>query len=617
MTALLIGGACAAGLPALASGAIAWRPCADAPHYGCARLSVPADPAGVVPGRISLSIRRLPAALGGRGDAVVALAGGPGQAALPFAQDAAQEVAPALAHRDLIVFDQRGTGTSDALRCSAFEHVSAVLLENPPGSLVARCAQQIGPLRNLYTTEDSVADIEAVRAAAGYARLVLFGISYGTKVALDYARAHPSHVESLVLDSTMAADGPDVYSRSTFAAIGRILTQLCAGGTCAGITSSATGDLAALAAALRMGPMHALVVDSHGAAVRVSTTVDDLVNILVAGDLDPTLRADFPGAVRSALLGDAAPLARLKERVLAQSSSSEGIDIPLNVATTCEDLAFSWDRGAPTAQRLGQAQSALSALPAATFAPFDTGTALNFSPVLNCAAWPYDGTQPPPSGGTLADVPTLILSGEADLRTPTEDAQSVAAQIPGSWLVAVPHSGHSVLGSELGSCGERAVRAFFGSRRPVRCPYVPLPALELPTPVAPQSLSEVSPLRGVAGLTGRTVHAVAQTLQDTARQFELAYLDALNNGSSPSHLAVGGLRGGWAHLDASGTIDLHAVSYVPGVTVSGTAGSTGDSLRVGGPAGARGVLHALSRSVLSGSLGGRRVRIDVAALAGG
>jgi pimeloyl-ACP methyl ester carboxylesterase len=39
------------------------------------------------------------------------------------------------------------------------------------------------PRRGLYTTAQTVDDIEALRVANGYGKLVLYGVSYGTKVA--------------------------------------------------------------------------------------------------------------------------------------------------------------------------------------------------------------------------------------------------------------------------------------------------------------------------------------------------------------------------------------------------------------------------------------------------
>ena len=67
--------------------------------------------------------------------------------------------------------------------------------------LFEQCAMEIGPARGGFTSEESVADIEALRVAGGYQKLVLYGTSYGTKVALEYAQQYPQNVEALVLDS--------------------------------------------------------------------------------------------------------------------------------------------------------------------------------------------------------------------------------------------------------------------------------------------------------------------------------------------------------------------------------------------------------------------------------
>jgi pimeloyl-ACP methyl ester carboxylesterase len=80
-----------------------------------------------------------------------------------------EAIAPALATRDLVVFDQRGTGTSGPLTCPAFEDPDA----NLTTALLVTCATQLGVQRGFYETDDSVADIEAIRQALGYSQLVL------------------------------------------------------------------------------------------------------------------------------------------------------------------------------------------------------------------------------------------------------------------------------------------------------------------------------------------------------------------------------------------------------------------------------------------------------------
>ena len=74
-----------------------------------------------------------------------------------------------------------------------------------------------------------------MRQALGVDKIALFGVSYGTKHALAYALAHPTHVERLLLDSevlpdrdpldTIAPDDPDLDQR------------ICTNNVCPGIAA--------------------------------------------------------------------------------------------------------------------------------------------------------------------------------------------------------------------------------------------------------------------------------------------------------------------------------------------------------------------------------------------
>src|SRR5207245_2813147 len=71
-----------------------------------------------------------------------------------------------------------------------------------------------GPGRRFYATRDHAEDLESVRVALGAGRIGLFGVSYGTKLALAYALAHPDAVERIVLDSVVAPAYPDPFERN-------------------------------------------------------------------------------------------------------------------------------------------------------------------------------------------------------------------------------------------------------------------------------------------------------------------------------------------------------------------------------------------------------------------
>jgi pimeloyl-ACP methyl ester carboxylesterase len=597
--------ACPAGVPA---------------SFACATVTVPLDRGGQLPGTVELKVERKLTGLSPSRDAVLALAGGPGQSALGLGEFIAKAIAPALGSRDLLVFDQRGTGESGPLSCPALSSQSEVEHAQSIGELVGRCAQQLGPARGDYTSQESVADIEALRQAGGYEKLVLYGTSYGTKVALEYAERYPQHVEALVLDSVVPTSGPEPFAVGTFQAIGGALGELCSNRACAGITSNPLADLARLAAQLRKHALSGSVYDGVGRrhAVRLSET--SLLGILQAGDLNPALRALLPAAVVSALHHDPDPLLRLE--LLSEGlipnvpgkrpvESSESIDETLFVDTSCEELPFPWQRSAQAPTRLAEALGSLRGMPSGDFYPFDASTALSASLVSVCASWP-DASPPPPAQSPLPGVPTLILSGAQDLRTPTANARSVAALIPGSQLLVVPFTGHSVLGSDFSGCAEQAVGAFFGGT-PVQ-PCGPTPNTFSPTPITPTKLTYIHPPAVLPGKPGQTLTAVLDTILDLNRQVIGATLQA--NAELPIGSSFGGLRGGYARLESSKVV-LHEFSFVSGVQLSGVfpvkAGQLQTAtIRISGPAASPGSVRVGSGKTVSGTLGHRRFQVDIA-----
>src|SRR4051812_3290495 len=142
--------------------------CGGSKLFECGRMTVPLDRTGTVPGRVSLFVMRVSARR--RGGAtrppVVVLAGGPGQSAssaFAFTVNGQlfEELNPLYRNRDLVIYDQRGTGRSGLLRCHRLEHSN--LLD--AGDAAADCAQRLGPRRAFYTSRDSADDIDALRAA--------------------------------------------------------------------------------------------------------------------------------------------------------------------------------------------------------------------------------------------------------------------------------------------------------------------------------------------------------------------------------------------------------------------------------------------------------------------
>jgi pimeloyl-ACP methyl ester carboxylesterase len=578
--------------------------------FACARLSVPLDRSGAVPGRVSLLVKRVRARRqgGATRPPLFVLAGGPGQSATEsFGADSLGTLYPAYGSRDLIIFDQRGTGHSGLLRCRRLERAN--LLRAGPAA--GACARSLGTRRAFYTSRDSTDDIEALRVQLGAERIALFGISYGTKVALGYARRFPDRVERLVLDSVVEIDGPDPYYLDSVQAARRALRSLC-GRRCPW-TRDPVADLAGLVDRIASrGALRGRVVDARGRRRASRLTRVDLFTILIAGDYDPALRAAFPGAVRAALGGDATPLLRLRRRAFEVDAEppppllqSSGV----YAATTCEEVPLPWARGAPPdpAERHRQAAANAATVPDSAFEPFDRATALGSDTLDLCESWPQALAAPGFGSGPLPDVPVLLVEGEDDLRTPVENARRTAELFPRSRLVIAPATGHGAIGSDFSGCAQRAF-ARFVQLRPVPPPCASVRRPFSPVPPPPRRLADVPRLRGTSGTRGRTLTTLKMTLLDVA---EDSITQLIFDPRDPDIARGGGLRAGRYRIDVENTLVLEGVAFVPGVTLSGrvrhflTRRQEG-RLRIGGRAAPHGVVK-IERQQLHGRLAGRRV----------
>ncbi|MBB4663290.1 alpha/beta hydrolase [Conexibacter arvalis] len=613
--AAAIGSAPAAAAEDRGGARIALRRCA--PRDGsdrtrCGTVAVPLDRSGAVPGAVRLRVRVVPSRTRRASGTVIALAGGPGQAATPLAPAMAEILGAVARSRRVVTFDQRGTGRSGRLACAALDRART---NRAITAAVGDCARRIGPRRVAYTSSASVDDIEAVRAALGVERVALYAVSYGTKVAVSYAARYPHRVSRLVLDSVVPPEGSDPFMRSTIVSMRRVLRAICKGGACR-FTRDPAADLHAVGRRLARGPIRGVRYDGRGRGRRVSVTQARLFSLLLAGDFDPLTRAALPAALSAAARGDAAPLARL----VGQPSGEAGLDDrhdshALFIATTCEDGGVPWPTGTPVEQRPGAFARELAAVPAAELAPFGHAT-LRALGIDYCRTWPESPIEQPPVA-PLPDVPALLLAGEEDVRTPREDAAALAARLPRATLVTVPHTGHSVLGAETGRCAGRALRRFFGGGRVRDCRSGGRRLLDVVRPL-PSRFGALRPASGTPGRAGRTVTAVAATFGAIASDLMSEIYARLLAGDfgvlSGEPVRSGGLRGGSVELNGKGFV-LRRYSAVPGVTISGTIRVDLDrgALRVGGRSAARGTLRFGPRAV-TGRLGGRAVRIPVGAL---
>jgi pimeloyl-ACP methyl ester carboxylesterase len=593
-------------LPGQARAAISLTPCPGATDgLQCGTVVVPLDRTGMVAGSIALHVEVLPTTGVPRGTMFL-IAGGPGQGSAHSYglqnSDTAEFMQAMLPGYTLVAFDNRGTGDSGLINCPVLQATPTATAEQ--GAVLARdCAAIIGPTRAFYSTRDHAEDTDAVRAALGVQKIALFGVSYGTKLSLAYALAHPANVERLLLDSVVPTQFPDPFDRNVLREMPGTLAGFCQNGACRGATTNYAADVATLANRIEAKPISGKIIAPNGKPKTVRMDGEELLSMLIDTDLSPGLAAEAPAAVHAALRGNVRPLLRIYDLNLRTGQlTAEDLSFGLNAATNCADGLFPWDPAAPPSSRQAAIDSAVSAAPSNAFGPFGKWAA-RIGTAYYCEQWPSPSGRTPLGSGPLPNVPVLAVNGGYDLRTPVANAVSVVNLFPQGRLIVVPGVGHSVTTADFSYCSQRAVRAWILGQltapQQAACPRVqPLVKVVGAFPAKPAKATAKSTLTVV----GKTV-----------REAEATFLQML---FSTDEFTPRGLYGGKLASSKSGdAFTLTKYALAPGVFVSGKISFVDigppstykGTVKVSGPGAVAGTLTVTAKGAISGSLGGRRV----------
>ena len=339
---------------------------------------------------------------------------------------------------DVILVDQRGNGrSSPSLDCPA-------PLSPPDADLLTSRAALVEAYRRAYVAcaaywrgrgveprdfglDASADDLDDLRRALGAERLSLLAFSYGTRLALDYARRHPSRLDHMVLQGP---ETPDLRYRSPAqldALFGRLADFAAADSASAPFSTDLRGRLAALLAALARVPDTVRVRSPGGDSVNLAVGPEGLAAIVAEHEADPRL----PALVATLERGDTRLLAQRAAAIYAGVASGGGS--LMGRAAECSTPASD----ARVAAVAHEAAGSLLGV------PYDDGVVIRaFCSSLGMAGRPWRDAGP---GPRAFRGPALVIVGDLDTQTPMSNAAVVARALPGSATLVVANGKHELL----------------------------------------------------------------------------------------------------------------------------------------------------------------------------
>ncbi len=399
----------------------------------CAHLDVPEDP-GKPGGRtIRLKVAMIASrAAEPRPDPVVFFAGGPGQSATESYPQMAGAFARMRDFRHLLFVDQRGTGGSNVLRCEMPDDLAELGHDDAASRdaqvrMAKECLASLDADVAQYTTTVAAADIEALRQAIGAPQLNLYGGSYGTRMAQEYARQHPKAVRSMVLDGVAPpplALGSE-HAINLESALKAILGECAKQPACAKAFGDPYRTLYALRDRARSAPVAVQVHDPLTHQPR-ALRLDEASVVVIARlfAYSPETASLLPLLLDEAAKGR--PESLVAQAAQIYDSISGQINHGMQLSVICaEDAPRLAARDQDADLILGNAI---------------VGVTLN-----QCSVWPKGPVSKDFNELLTLDVPVLLLSGELDPVTPPRYAEQVLAALPNARHLVGKGQGHILL----------------------------------------------------------------------------------------------------------------------------------------------------------------------------
>jgi len=433
-------------------------PCPVTPSPGfrvdCGTVNVPEDRGAPAGRQVRLAVARIHATGPAPApDPIVRLEGGPGFGSLDGLSTLTGSVLTE--RRDLVWFDQRGTGTSTpSLDCPEREEaVWEVLGASRPyeqeltiiDEAMRRCHDRLveeGVQLAQYNTATNAADVADIRRALGISAWNLQATSYGTALAQEVLRSYPEGVRSVLLDSVYPVDERAPSRIGEAAANG--VEVLAAGCAAAPVCKAAHPDLAAeirrVVDDYDAQPFALDLPDPGGRTRHVVLDGADIQAGLFNAQYDETLLPALPLGVQLVGQRNTALINAMAAEAFGQLFEvSEG----MFYAVECQDRFMGVTRE--------QVVDVIARDPRMS-------ELYVLSPPAYCDTW-GDAAVPAFTDPVTWDGPVLVLAGIYDPVTPADWSRRVAGWFPGSTFVLFDGTAHGVFRSN--DCANQLVIAFY------------------------------------------------------------------------------------------------------------------------------------------------------------
>jgi pimeloyl-ACP methyl ester carboxylesterase len=403
---------------------------------------------------IGLTLIVLPASTTRAKDPVFWLEGGPGGAATQAIGPVSQQYLRGLRDdHDLVFVDQRGTGSSNPLKCDDIGEtptdLDAYFGKLFPLPLIRACRDTLRRRADLtlYTTPIAMDDLDDVREALGYQRINLAAASYGTLAAQVYIRQHPTRVRSAFLVGVVTPRFrlPLPFAQAAQNALDRLFDDCMADRVCHGAFPNLKDEFDKVLARFGRGPLQIAIMDPASQHERSVMLERESYVEHVRALLYSTITARFvPLIVHQAFLNDFVPFGIMATRV------------NLGGPTTARGLYFSVTCAEATPYITEQA-----------IVDDTRGTFLGDRRVRAhidaCKEWPAGAVPKGFLDPLKSPIPIVMFSGDADGSTPPWIGKAAVKFLPHGRQIEAPHTGHQI----DGPCTWDLMQAFFRTAAPM------------------------------------------------------------------------------------------------------------------------------------------------------